>query len=96
MSVPYHLKARVSDAIDNMLKEGVFEEYPISNPFPWVSCSVIVPKINGCIRITLDAHNGNKAIISTNQTIPKQDDIRAQLAGQDTLVNQILNQHFGK
>ena len=28
MSVPYHLKARVSDAIDNMLKEGVFSMVP--------------------------------------------------------------------
>ena len=28
-SVPYHLNTRVSDAIDNMLKEGVIEEHPI-------------------------------------------------------------------
>ena len=56
-SVPYHLKAR---------------ECPINDPFPWVSCAVIVPKTNGSIRITLDASDVNKAIISTNQPIPKK------------------------
>ena len=80
-SVPYHLKGKVSDAIENLLKEGVIEEHPINDPSPWVSCAVIVPKTDGFIRITLDARNVNKAIISTNQPIPEQEDIRAQLAG---------------
>ena len=35
-SVPYNLKARVSDAID-MLREGVIEEHPINDPSSWVS-----------------------------------------------------------
>ena len=48
---------------------------------PWVSYAVIVPKTDGSIRITLDARNVNKAIISTNPPIPKQEDVRAQLAG---------------
>ena len=86
-SAPYHLKARVSDAIDNMLKEEVIEKHPINHPFPWVSSTFIVPKTIGSIRITLDARNVNKAIISTNQPIPKQEDIKAQLAGA---------RHFGK
>ena len=80
-SAPYRLKARISDAIDIMLKEGVIQEHPINHPFPLVSCAVIVPKTDGSIRITLDARNVNKAIISTNQSIPKQEDISTQLAG---------------
>ena len=64
-----------------MLKEGVIEEHPINDPSPWVSCTVIVPKTDGSIHITLDACNENKAIISTNQPIPKQEDIRAQSTG---------------
>ena len=31
-SVPYHLKGRVFDAIDNMLKEGVIEQRPTNDP----------------------------------------------------------------
>ena len=33
-SVPHRLKPRVSDAIDNMLKEGAIEEHAINNPSP--------------------------------------------------------------
>ena len=36
-SVPYHLKARVSDTIDNTLKEGVIEEHHMNDSSPWVS-----------------------------------------------------------
>ena len=79
--VSYYLKGRVSDAIDNMLKEGVIEEHPINDRSPWGSFAVIVPKINGSIRITLDSFNVNKAIISISQPILKQEDIRARLAG---------------
>ena len=35
---------------------------------PWISNIVIVPKPDGNIRITLDARNLNKAIMSTNLT----------------------------
>ena len=70
-----------------MPKEGVIEEHPINDPSPWGSCAVIVPKTDGSIRITFDSRNVNKAIISTNQPIIKQEDIRARLAGQGTLVN---------
>ena len=79
--VSYYLKGRVSDAIDNMLKEGVIEEHPINDRSPWGSFAVIVPKINGSIRITLDSFNVNKAIISISQPILKQEDIRARLVG---------------
>ena len=79
--VPYHLKTRVCDATDNMLKEGVIEEHPINDLSLWVFCAVTVPKTDGSICITLDTRNINKAIISTNQPIPKQEDIRSQLTG---------------
>ena len=80
-SVPYHLKTRVCDAIDKMLKGSVIEEHPINDPSLWVFCAVTVSKTDGSICITLDTRNVSKAIISTNQPIPKQEDIRSQLAG---------------
>ena len=73
-SVPYHLQAAVSDAIDNILKEVMIEEHPINDPSPWVPCSV-VPKTDGSVRVNFHARNVNKAIISTNQPIPKQENI---------------------
>ena len=94
-SAPYHLKGRVYNTIDNMLKGSVIQEHPINDPSPWVSCAAIVPETDGSIRITLDARNVNKTIISTNQPITKQEDIRAQLAGVRYFSKLDLNQHFG-
>ena len=33
-SVPYHLQARVGDSLANVIKDGVIEEHPISEPAP--------------------------------------------------------------
>ena len=46
-----------------------------------VSNAVLAPKEDGSIRVTLDARNVNKALISSNQPIPRQEDIKAKLAG---------------
>ena len=53
-----------------MINQDVIEEHPINQPAPWVSNAVIAPKTYGPIRMTLDAHNFNKAIIPTNHRIP--------------------------
>ena len=39
-----------------------------------------MPKSGGSLRITLDAHNLNKALIFGTYRIPRQEDIRAQLS----------------
>ena len=79
--IPYHLKTRVNNCIDTRIKEGVIEEHPPNVPAPWVSCAVIVPKPDNSLRITMDARNLNKSLISNNYPIPQQEDIRAQLSG---------------
>ena len=80
-SVPYHLQGRFQNAIDDMIREDVIEEHPVNEPAPWVSCAVIASKPDGGIRVTMDAKNVNKAIQSMNHPIPRQEDIKAKLAG---------------
>ena len=80
-SVPYHLQDRFDKAIKEMVNQDVIEEHPIDEPAPWVSCASIAPKPDGAIRVTLDAKNVNKAILSTNHPIPRQEDIKAKLSG---------------
>ena len=79
--IPYHLKARVDNVIESMIMKGIIEEHPPNKAAPWVSCTVIVPKSESFLCITLNAHNLNKALISSNYPIPHQEDIRAQLSG---------------
>ena len=79
--IPYHLRERYQKAIDEMVQQDVIEEHPVNEPAPWVSCTVIAPKPDGGVRITMDAKNVNNAIQSMNHPIPRQEDIKAKLAG---------------
>ena len=80
---PYHLRERIGKVVEEMTSNDVIEEHPVGDPAPWISNSVIVPKPNGSLRITLDAKNINKAIQSSNLPIPRQEDIKAELAGSE-------------
>ena len=64
-----------------MLKQDVIEEHPTDQPAPWISNTVISPKTDGSLRMTLDGRNINKAILSSNLPIPRQEDIKAKLSG---------------
>ena len=75
----YHLQERASKVIEDMIKQDIIEEHTINEPAPWVSNAVIAPKLEGSIRMTLDAHNVNKAILPTNHPIPRHEDINAKL-----------------
>ena len=79
-SVPYHLKEQVSRVIQEMINQDITEEHPINQPTSWVSNAVIAPKTDGSIKMSLDAHNVNKAIIPTNDPIPRHEDIKSKLA----------------
>ena len=79
-SILYHLKEGVSKVIEDIIKQDIIEEQPINEPAPWVSNAVIASKLDGSIRMTLDARNVNKAILPTNHSVPLHEDIKAKLA----------------
>ena len=78
-SVPYHLKEQVSRVIQEMINQDIIEQHPINQPTSWVSNAVIAPKTDGSIKMSLDARNVNKAIIPTNDPIPRHEDIKSKL-----------------
>ena len=79
--IPYPLKSRVDEVINEVVSYRVIEEHPNGEHAPWVSNIVIPPKDNGDIRITLDAKNVNKALMAPNFPISRQEDIKAKLSG---------------
>ena len=79
--IPYHLKSRVEEVINDMIKQDVIEELPTGEQAPWTSNLVIAPKDDGDIRVTLDAKNLNKALLSSNFPIPRQEDIKSNFTG---------------
>ena len=62
-----------------MIRNDVIEEHPSHEPAPWISNTVVTPKPDGSLRITLDARNINRSIQSTNLPILRQEDIKAKL-----------------
>ena len=80
-SIPYHLRERADKVINDMIAQDIIELHPTAEPAPWISNTVLTPKDDGALRITLDAKNINKAIQSSNLPIPRQEDIKAKLHG---------------
>ena len=81
----YHLAERIDEELQRMIDNDVIEYHPRNEPAPWISAAVIVHKPDGGIRITMDARNVNRAILSNNLPIPRQEDIKAKLAGSTIL-----------
>ena len=77
----YHLKEQADQTMNKIIKENVIELHSEKEPAPWISNIAIAPKPDGNIRMTLDARNLNKAIMSTNLPIPRHEDVKAKLAG---------------
>ncbi|XP_060078269.1 uncharacterized protein LOC132557760 [Ylistrum balloti] len=56
--VPYSLRAKVSDKIDELETLDIIEK--VEKPTPWVSPCIVVPKPDGDIRICVDMRQANR------------------------------------
>lgn len=77
--IPLNQIEAVNAEIDRMLEDDVIEE--ITEPSPWVSNLVIVPKENGDLRVCVDLREVNKAVIRERHTLPKVEDVLNNLRG---------------
>ena len=79
--IAYHLQDKFNREIENMIADGIVEEH--HGPAPWVSNTVLQPKPDGGMRITVDMSGPNQAIKQTNIPIPRVEDIKARMAGNE-------------
>jgi len=75
--VPYGLRDKVVNKLQNLLKQGIIE--PAEGPTPWVSPVVIVPKSSDAVRICVDMRQANKAIYRERHPIPTVDETLHEL-----------------
>ena len=62
--LPFGLRDKVDDKLNDLLKKGIIEELPETTPTRWVSPLVVVPKADGKdIRVCVDMRRANKAIV---------------------------------
>ena len=70
-SFPYHLEERAKAALQSMIDEDGMEEHQANEPSPWISNLRLVEKPDEGLCVTVDAHQVNKALQSTNLPIPR-------------------------
>ena len=79
--IPFHIRKKVDEEIDRLLKADIIEKIPDSQPTPWVSPIVAVPQKDNSIRLCVDMRKPNIAIKRTNFLIPTISDVDVLLNG---------------
>ena len=77
--VPVALRDRLKTTLDSMVKAQIIT--PVTDPTPWISSMVVVPKKSGALRICLDPKELNKAIQREHYPLPTIEDVATRLYG---------------
>ena len=77
--IPFHIRQKVSDALDRLEEQGIIEK--VHGPTPFVSPLVVIPKKDGDIRLCVDMRMANKAIQRESHPTPTSDDLIHVLNG---------------
>ena len=77
--IPFHMRQKVSDALDRLEEQGIIEK--VHGPTPFVSPLVVIPKKDGDIRLCVDMRMANKAIQRERHPTPTIDDLIHVLNG---------------
>ena len=77
--IPVSQIEAVNNELDRMVEQDFIEG--VTEPSPWVSNLVIVPKKSGDLRVCCDSREVNKAVIRERYVLPKVDDTLRALRG---------------
>ena len=77
--VPFHVGKDVEKKLQELQDLDIIED--IEGPTPWVSPLVAVPKSNGDVRVCVDMHCANEAVIRERHPIPTLEETLAALNG---------------
>ena len=71
--IPVVVRLLLKEELNRLTRLGVIE--PFKNPTPWVSQLVLTRKKNGALRICLDPHELNKALMREHYIMPILEDV---------------------
>lgn len=76
--LPFSIREKLSNELQRLVEADIAE--PIGANV-WVSSLVVVHKTNGDIRLCVDLHDVNKAIVEDKYTLPHIDELLAEMQG---------------
>ena len=71
--VPFSLRETVERKLHELEQMDIIEK--VKGPTPWVSPIVVVPKPSGEIRLCIDMHRANEAVVRERHPIPTVDEV---------------------
>ena len=77
--VPVALRDRLKASLDDLEKQDIVA--PVTEPTPWVSSIVVVPKKDSKLRLCLDPKDLNKAIQREHYPLPTIEEVAPRLHG---------------
>ena len=77
--VPFSLRDKLENKFDVLVDLDVIEK--AEGPTPWISPVVVVPKLNGDLRLCVDMRQANSAIVRKRHPITPVDEILHDLNG---------------
>lgn len=78
--IPFHIRKKVEKELKTLEEQDIIEKVP-SEPTPWVSSVVVLPKADDQVRICIDMRQANEAIQRERHVTPTIDDIIHDLNG---------------
>ena len=80
---PRRVPVAVREQLQSTLEELVLQDIiaPVTQPTPWISSLVVLPKKNGRLRLCLDPQDLNKAIQREHYPLPTIEEIGTRLHG---------------
>jgi len=76
--VPIAINPQLKDELERLHKLGILA--PVTDPNPWVSCMVVVKKLNGNLRICIDPKDLNNVLKRSQYPLSTIDDILPDLS----------------
>ena len=77
--VPVTLTDHLKNTLDSLVTQGII--IPVTQPTPWVTSMVVVPKKDGTLWICLDPKDLSHAIQREHYQLPTIEDITTRLHG---------------
>ena len=86
--MPFHVRKDVEAELKRLREMDVIEE--VTDPTPWVSPVVVVPKKNKGVRICIYMRKANETIERIKHPMPTMDDLISDLNG-STVFSKLLS-----